>query len=272
MSRCPITALTGVSLFLLAPYVLLSRRKVCSQSECNTQPHENKFSVDNAHELISKMEVIIQADEGRRGIKDIMPPDGELFNAAMEMISAKKVAIITGFPCMIDYDPPTETDGPLGALAIAKCLLMLGKDVVVATDECNEEVMLACAAATMSHKTNLPNCVRTGILSMESFPSQIAFTEKEDARLKELGQSVDLVIAIERTGPCKDGRYLTMRARDMSHLVAPLDLLLMPPGLMDGDDDSAEPMDTKNWGKPPRSIGIGKDTHLNATSLMPLVF
>lgn len=257
MSRCPIIALTGVSLFILAPYLLHKRRNASSKAVHGKYSNDIKYSKSNIHELISSMEVLIQADEGGRGINEIMPPAGELYNSALEIMSAKNVAIITGFPCMIDYDPPTETDGPLGALAIAKCLLMLGKDVVLATDECNEEVLLACAAASAAHKSSLSSVVRTGILTMESFPAQISFTPKEDQRLQELAQSVDLVIAIERAGPCKDGRYLTMRARDMSNIVAPLDLLIMPPGLRDGEDDADAPVEPKNWGKPPRSIGIG---------------
>lgn len=46
-----------------------------------------------------------------------------------------QVAILTGFPCHIDHAPPTETDGPSGALAIARALLGLGKRVRLLIDE-----------------------------------------------------------------------------------------------------------------------------------------
>jgi hypothetical protein len=44
------------------------------------------------------------------------------------------VCIATGYPCCLS-DPPTETDGPLGALAIARALSSLGKKVVILTDQ-----------------------------------------------------------------------------------------------------------------------------------------
>lgn len=46
-----------------------------------------------------------------------------------------KVAILTGFPCLMDYNPSTETDGPPGAFAIARALIALGKRVYILTDE-----------------------------------------------------------------------------------------------------------------------------------------
>ena len=248
------STMVGVSLFVLVPcgVMYLQRR---SLSNSKAQNHIPRVTASNVKNAVSYMERIVQADEGKRGIKDIILPSGELYNAALEMVKSKRVAIITGFPCMMDYTPPTETDGPLGALSIAKTLLMLGKDVVIVTDECNEEVLLACTASAMGHKTLLPNGVTTGTLTMESFPASTQFGPEDEARLSELQGSVDLVVAIERAGPCQDGRYLTMRGYDMSHLVAPLELLLMPPGLM--EEAERENPDLSQLGKAPRSIGIG---------------
>jgi hypothetical protein len=180
---------------------------------------------------------------------------------------------------MIDYTPPTETDGPLGACAIAKSLLLLGANVTLVTDECNEEVLLACAAATaaaarsgegVSDADDEGGAPR-GIMSLESFPPAADFGQLEQSRLTALGAAADLIIAIERTGPCSDGRYLTMRARDMTHLVAPLDLLLLPPEGQDdrctNDADNAYDADDADDGtaqsggggtRVPRSIGIGE--------------
>jgi hypothetical protein len=45
------------------------------------------------------------------------------------------VAILTGYPCC-QSNPPTETDGPLGALAVARILLSVpGTHVTLLTDE-----------------------------------------------------------------------------------------------------------------------------------------
>ena len=120
--------------------------------------HNNKLpqkasavSLSDVESCIVNIQQLVQLDEGNRGIGDILPPQGSigsLQKAAECMTESETVAIITGFPCMMDYSPPTETDGPLGALSLARTLLHLGKDVIILTDECNEEVLLACGAAS----------------------------------------------------------------------------------------------------------------------------
>lgn len=177
---------------------------------------------------IADVQNLVQLDEGNRGIAGILPCGtvGSLLKAAECMDESQSVAIITGFPCMIDYVPPTETDGPLGALSLARTLLYLGKDVVILTDECNEEVLLACGAASglMSHHTSSNNnndstsdgadsigYTNKKVLKMESFPSKNDMDEREMHRLMSIAASVDLVIAIERAGPNFEGKYLTMR-------------------------------------------------------------
>eukprot|EP00638_Chattonella_subsalsa_P006123 CAMPEP_0117759762 /NCGR_PEP_ID=MMETSP0947-20121206/16201_1 /TAXON_ID=44440 /ORGANISM="Chattonella subsalsa, Strain CCMP2191" /LENGTH=58 /DNA_ID=CAMNT_0005580271 /DNA_START=756 /DNA_END=932 /DNA_ORIENTATION=+ len=42
---------------------------------------------------------------------------------------------MTGFPCNLAYLPPTETDGPPGAVAIARACLSLSKHVTLLTDQ-----------------------------------------------------------------------------------------------------------------------------------------
>ena len=63
---------------------------------------------------ISKIESIVQRDDGNRGIKELIVNE-ELYNSTISLINCKNVAIITGFPCLVDFKPPTETDGPLGS-------------------------------------------------------------------------------------------------------------------------------------------------------------
>ena len=104
---------------------------------------------------------------------------------------------------MLDFMPPTETDGPLGAMAIARTLIRLGKEVVIATDECNEEVLLACAAG--SGLASSPN------FSLESFAGGANFDEDDLMRMRNLANRADVIVAIERAGPCADGAYRTMR-------------------------------------------------------------
>lgn len=178
---------------------------------------KQKLCKRSIKDLILALEKRIQHDEGGRGISDIFPLPGELLNASLALQSCSRVAIITGFPCLLDFPVPTETDGPPGACAIAKALLIAGKNVVLLTDECNEEVVLMCAAAT-----DLTSGQRSR-LELQSFPP--IMEEHDVERFISIRENVNAVIAIERPGPNKDGKYLTMRARDMTHLIAPLDQL-----------------------------------------------
>jgi len=150
----------------------------------------------------------------------------------------------------MEYDTPTETDGPLGAVAIAKALLMVNKSVIIVTDECNEDVVLSAAACMDLEDESL----RSRLL-MESFPPADQFDELESRRFEELLSSVGLVIAIERSGPSADGRYLTMRGKDMSHLMAPLDLMLSDVDKEASSDD--DHTDSGSRKTSIRSIGIG---------------
>ena len=131
-----------------------------------------------AVEIINKLESIVQRDEGKRGIKELIIP-GELYRSALTLMESKNVAIITGFPCMLDFDPPTETDGPLGALAIARSLIGAGKSVVIVTDECNSEPILAAAGGAGL----APEQFR-----LECFAGGIGFDEGESKRLRDLGR------------------------------------------------------------------------------------
>lgn len=39
--------------------------------------------------------------------------------------------LFAGFPCLIDFAIPTESDGPLGAVMLARTLCLLGKKVIL---------------------------------------------------------------------------------------------------------------------------------------------
>lgn len=178
----------------------------------NSLEHYKKRSISLSEiKVITELvEKLVQVDEGGRGIIDILSPPGSLYNAANCILESKSIAIITGFPCMLDYSPPTETDGPLGSMCLARTLLTLQKDVVIITDECNEEILLACAAASNLITPRHPD---RKVLRMESFPPKkdLLQSEIDLHRLMTIAESTDLVIAVERTGPNKEGKYLTMR-------------------------------------------------------------
>lgn len=188
--------------------------------------------------VLAALEAAVQRDEGGRGLVDLVLPLGELEAAARALYHAPgHVAILTGFPCMLDHTPPTETDGPPGALAIARACIGLGKPCVLLIDECNAAVLQAAAAATVTDNATL--------LRVEVFPPGPLWGPTEEARLQALAQEVGFVVAIERAGPAfSDGHYYTMRGRQMDAVLAPLERLLelTPPsvqsiGIGDGGNE-----------------------------------
>lgn len=97
------------------------------------------------HVNLARLEEIIAEDHGKRGIAPLVIR-GELARAAYHLShdispgaprACQHVAILTGYPCY-PGSPPTETDGPLGAIATARALVALGKTATILTDVVNE--------------------------------------------------------------------------------------------------------------------------------------
>lgn len=178
---------------------------------------------------ITQMENIIGQDEGQRGMKCLIVP-GDLERAAVVLtnlnfqtckpgqrpnyLDIPRVILLSGFPCCVEFDPPTETDGPPGAMAIAKCCIALGYGVTLVTDECNKKVFQAAAKERFFEHESFCLC---------TFPSQLSSKERLD--MISLANSCDLIISCERPGPAAiDGICRTMRGIDMNakRLIAPL--------------------------------------------------
>jgi len=132
------------------------------------------------------------------------------------------VLVLSGFPCCVNESPPTETDGPPGAYAIARAAMALGHKVLVVTDSCNEEVF----AAALNNLALPATTANEGSIALECFPAEL--TEADQARFDRLAKTVKLIIACERAGPGADGCCYTMRGINMNEkgLIAPLDELI----------------------------------------------
>src|SRR5207248_3429885 len=85
---------------------------------------------------------LIQQDVGRRGLRAV-PGDnlitaceGDFAAACRGLASAEapRVAVVTGFTIAGSRPPCAETDGPLGALFLARAPVPLGIPVAIATD------------------------------------------------------------------------------------------------------------------------------------------
>lgn len=166
---------------------------------------------------IALLQKIIGADAGGRGMKELIV-QGDLYKSSRllgRLAPASTTVILSGFPCCVTHDPPTETDGPPGTMAIARSAVALGHRAVVVVDDCNQKVFQACL-------DNL--ALPPGVVSpeLQSFPS--AFSDADEARFQKLAHDCDLLISCERAGPAKDGICYTMRGIDMNAagLIAPL--------------------------------------------------
>ncbi len=150
----------------------------------------------------------VLADD-RRGVSELLPhlPTDFVARAAARVLrSAGPVLIVTGF--YVGGAP--ETDGPPGAIAIGNALERLGRPVTYVTDHYAAHLLRARAGESTpvievpieDHKASRAACQRI---------------------LRETGAG--LVIAIERCGRTRDGRYLNMRGEDISAHTAKLDYL-----------------------------------------------
>jgi hypothetical protein len=188
--------------------------------------------------VCARLEAIAGQDVGKRGVGALLIP-GDLANAGLAFARASSVVILTGFPCLLSQTPPTETDGPSGAVALALAAVRLGKPAAIATDACSEGVLRATAAAVGLGEegkeasggpvsgSGSPPAARAPPFELHAFPPPPEWSEAvHGARLLDLAARYEHSVAIERAGRGADGGYHTMRDRRMDHLVAPLDELL----------------------------------------------
>src|SRR5271155_3181370 len=92
--------------------------------------------------LLQSLRDLIQVDVGSRGLRT--DPVNNLITACPDDFAAAcrslaqtpqaKILIVTGFYIADAHPPCGETDGPLGALFLARALQPLGIEVFLATD------------------------------------------------------------------------------------------------------------------------------------------
>ncbi|KAJ1496150.1 hypothetical protein T484DRAFT_1923660, partial [Baffinella frigidus] len=201
----------------------------------------------------ARLEEEAAEDQGGRGIAPLVVP-GELAAAANAARAATSVALLTGYPCCV-ADPPTETDGPPGTLALARALQSLGKKVAILTDDCNHApIAAALAASNAAYPTGTPYPSGTaGIgtplvrIELRAFPPGDV---DADSVTKELG--IDHIIAVERPGRSAAGVYCTMKGREMQGIACLEQLLFTSDGSRRGGVSSTGVGDGGN------ELGMGK--------------
>jgi hypothetical protein len=120
---------------------LLTMSRPVTEPQRHVTGHSQHASAQRRVDF-GRLEAIIAEDHGKRGIAPLVLP-GELARAAYHLgqcraaSACQHVAVLTGYPCC-PGSPPTETDGPLGAIATARALVALGKRATILTDSINE--------------------------------------------------------------------------------------------------------------------------------------
>lgn len=162
----------------------------------------------------STIEDIILSHDGR-GISALRPflsttfcQDAARFIIEKSQARRKTAIVATGFYILSARAP--ESDGPPGAIAIAKALDALGFDVFLVSD-----------------RYTAPLLTIDGFRKHEviEFPIAGHDASRKIARniLFEIGP--DVVISIERCGMTAGGKHLNMRGRDISNHTAKVDYL-----------------------------------------------
>ena len=167
---------------------------------------------------ISSIENLISKDPGRRNIFPLIRRD-HLRLAALSLLKAERVLIVSGYP--IKKAGAGETDGPPGSWAFGEALKKLGIPYAYLTDKINTPLFKALGAEPLYRWD-------PDLLKKESFSH---------------------LVAIERPGRARDGRYYNMAGVDISDVIEPLDTLFL--------DAEAKGVTTIGIGDGGNEIGMG---------------
>jgi hypothetical protein len=173
---------------------------------------------------LDALRTLIQHDIGNRGLaRD--PADNLLthtlgdFAAACRSIAEAPnagLAVITGFHIPTADPPAGETDGPLGAVFLARALVPAGIRVAILTDDFCERGLAAGLEAIG---------LRPAVPLLTLPPATVAweaYLEREWQRDFRGRFPLTHLIALERVGPSHaDDRCYTMRGRDITDRMAP---------------------------------------------------
>jgi len=164
---------------------------------------------------LSIEDIILSHDS--RGVSALRPflPPSYCKEAARFILNSKttsnKVALITtGF--FIFRAQAAETDGPPGAIALARALESLDFEAVYVTDR---------------YGIPLLSCARPEPENLIEFPITDHETSSGFARRLLADVQPAIIIAIERCGFTSDKRYLNMRGVDISDFTAKVDYLFL---------------------------------------------
>src|SRR5262245_4364983 len=217
----------------------------------------------NVDQKLTAIRDIIQQDVGNRGLardpKDnlIMACQDDFAKACASIANQKKPGIVvaTGFFIPTGNPPTGETDGPLGALFIARSASFVQAQVLIATDNyCRPALQNGARFVELEdHIGMFMRCDhrlngRMGIgyvPELQSWPSPLPH-----------------LIALERVGPAADGRCRTMRGIDITEQVSAAHEIFEA-------EDRWETIATIGIGEGGNEIGMGKIPHETIVKNIP---
>jgi hypothetical protein len=151
-------------------------------------------------DALTRIRDVIQEDAGGRGLRT--DPESNLVTACAADFAAAcrslaetrrpRLAVVTGFYIPHATPPAAETDGPLGAVFLARALVPLGAHVVLGADPC-------CAPALEAglRACGLGGTVPVVWVPRECGPEVLEYWEDFDPG----GDSFSHLLALERVGP-----------------------------------------------------------------------
>ncbi len=219
--------------------------------------------------ILNQLRDIIQDDVGKRGLRT--DPERNLVNACADDFAAAcrslaehpapGLAVVTGFFIPTATPAAGETDGPLGALFLARALAPLGISVALVTDDfcvrALEAGLAECGLRKQVPLVALPNPAQARDMTAADYWQY--FDERKGIA------SLTHLLAIERVGPSHTSdavapehrdRCHTMRGRDITDLMSPAQLLFEHQ--LARSASKGEPITTIGIGDGGNEIGMGK--------------
>lgn len=207
---------------LEAPAGCLSPEGIPEVHPISQDPLHYSIASASAVQKIRELETVIAIDPGNRGIGHLLRKD-ELLRASLSLSHAHTVLLTTGFPTHFNHEPPEETDGPPGAIALAAFLQALDKGVSMIVDRRALSLFQKLVEEAVEQgvlKTPVPILTYQG---GSAGAAQAFLCDERDPKSPRF----DHLVAIERAGRAADGNYYNARKMNIKHLVDPIDDLFL---------------------------------------------
>lgn len=196
--------------------------------------------------LLDELRAIIQRDVNNRGLA--RDPIDNLFTACSDNFAnacksitetpQPAIAVVTGFFIPHAQPPCGETDGPLGALFLARAWQTLEIQTLLLTDEfCRKALEIGLQVSGLDKK--IPVRTTNDLRQPDGKIHQSFNGSRPPTHL----------LALERVGPGWGGRCRNMRGRDVTEEMAPAHQLF---------EDAARVLTTIGIGDGGNEIGMGK--------------